>query len=326
MKRLLCWMALFPLVAGAQNPQATAVHPPPPPRITIPEIVRKVEPAYTAEARAAGIQGTVSLYVNVRADGGAGDIRVLHGLGLGLDAAAVEAVKQWQFEPATRGGLPIAMGRSAAVDFHLDAAGPWRIRMAAYHVVPRKNKTEMYEKPVLTAYVPPDAAACRVDGTSIIVHLPIGADGRPGAVTPADSPAAAAIAHWRWQPGTADGARRESNVEIEFECGQAPGATPGVTEEVQHVGGSVTPPVPIYKPEPQYSEEARKMKAQGQTTLHVIIDSTGHTRDIAVIAPLGLGLDENAVEAVTTWRFQPGMKDGQPVTVQAMISVNFQLL
>jgi TonB family protein len=45
-----------------------------------------------------------------------------------------------------------------------------------------------------------------------------------------------------------------------------------------------------------------------------------------VIRPLGLGLDQKAIEAVEKWKFKPGMKDGKPVAVQATIEVNFRLL
>jgi len=45
-----------------------------------------------------------------------------------------------------------------------------------------------------------------------------------------------------------------------------------------------------------------------------------------VVRPLGLGLDEKAIEAVQQWKFKPGMKDGKPVPVQAQTEVTFRLL
>jgi TonB family protein len=85
-------------------------------------------------------------------------------------------------------------------------------------------------------------------------------------------------------------------------------------------------PVAIYKPEPQYSEEARKAKWQGTATLSVDIDPSGAVTNIQVVRNLGLGLDQKAVEAVKQWKFRPGLKDGKPVTVQAQVEVNFRLL
>jgi TonB family protein len=92
------------------------------------------------------------------------------------------------------------------------------------------------------------------------------------------------------------------------------------------IGGGVSAPVPIYKPEPEYSEEARKAKFQGTVVLFIVVDEKGNARDLRVIRPLGLGLDQKAIEAVNKWKFRPGMKDGHPVPVQATIEVNFRLL
>ena len=47
---------------------------------------------------------------------------------------------------------------------------------------------------------------------------------------------------------------------------------------------------------------------------------------IRVVRPLGMGLDEKAVEAVGKWKFKPGQKDGHPVAVMANVEVNFRLL
>lgn len=108
--------------------------------------------------------------------------------------------------------------------------------------------------------------------------------------------------------------------------GYGPGSGGGIGGGVYQIGGEVSAPIPIYKPEPEYSEDARKAKFSGTVLLSVVIDANGNTRDIHVIRPLGLGLDEKAIEAVSRWRFRPAAKGGHPVAVQAQIEVNFRLL
>ena len=87
-----------------------------------------------------------------------------------------------------------------------------------------------------------------------------------------------------------------------------------------------TPPVLLLKVEPEYSEQARQSKFQGTVLLRVVIDEKGLPREIGVTRPLGLGLDEKAVEAVRRWRFKPATKDGKPVAMEAVVEVNFRLL
>ena len=95
---------------------------------------------------------------------------------------------------------------------------------------------------------------------------------------------------------------------------------------VYRIGGGVSSPSILHKVEPEYSEEARKAKWQGTVELSVIVDQSGHPRDIKVAQSLGLGLDQKAIEAVEKWLFKPGMKDGKPVAVFATIQVTFHLL
>ena len=108
--------------------------------------------------------------------------------------------------------------------------------------------------------------------------------------------------------------------------GYGPGSGAGTGGGVYRIGGGVSSPVPIFKPEPEYSEEARKAKFQGAVLLAIVILPDGTTSNIRVIRPLGLGLDEKAIEAVQKWRFRPSMKDGRPVPVSANVEVNFRLL
>jgi TonB family protein len=56
------------------------------------------------------------------------------------------------------------------------------------------------------------------------------------------------------------------------------------------------------------------------------VDSSGNVRNVRVSQSLGLGLDEKAIEAVSHWRFRPAVVDGKPVTTEAVVQVNFQLL
>jgi periplasmic protein TonB len=112
--------------------------------------------------------------------------------------------------------------------------------------------------------------------------------------------------------------------------GSGPGFGPGSGGNMgggaYRIGGGVSPPSILFKVEPEYSEEARKAKFQGTVLLFVVVDEKGNPRDIKILRPLGLGLDQKAVEAVEKWKFSPGKKDGKPVPVQAQIEVNFRLL
>jgi protein TonB len=109
-------------------------------------------------------------------------------------------------------------------------------------------------------------------------------------------------------------------------AGFGPGSGGGVGGGVYRIGGGVSAPALIFKVEPEYSEEARKAKFQGTVVLYVVVDEKGQPRELKVVRPLGLGLDEKAIEAVQKWRFKPGVKDGKPVPVAATVEVNFRLL
>lgn len=95
---------------------------------------------------------------------------------------------------------------------------------------------------------------------------------------------------------------------------------------VHRTGGDVTSPRLKSKVEPGYSERARKAGLEGVVMLSIEIWEDGRPHNIRVMRGLGLGLDEQAVEAVKQWRFSPGEKDGKPVKVQAQIEVTFRLL
>jgi TonB family protein len=91
------------------------------------------------------------------------------------------------------------------------------------------------------------------------------------------------------------------------------------------IGKGVTPPKVISQTEPEFSEQARSAKYQGVVVLSFIVDKTGQVRNLRVLQPLGFGLDRNAVETVSRWRFNPAEKDGEPIAVEIAAEVNFHL-
>ena len=87
--------------------------------ITPPTLLREVKPDYTEEARRRSLEGDVVLEIVVRRDGAVGDVKILQGLGGGLDARAVDAVRQWRFSPAQRQGVAVDVIVEVAVEFKL---------------------------------------------------------------------------------------------------------------------------------------------------------------------------------------------------------------
>ena len=88
-------------------------------RSTPPRLLSKVEPEYSEEARKRGIQGTVTLSVEIGEDGRIHNAKVLKSLGSGLDEKAVEAVKQWKFRPAQRNGTAVKTSAQVELSFSL---------------------------------------------------------------------------------------------------------------------------------------------------------------------------------------------------------------
>jgi protein TonB len=94
-------------------------------------------------------------------------------------------------------------------------------------------------------------------------------------------------------------------------------------QEVLHSFTSV--PVPITKPQPEYTKEALDAMLQGSVRLQVTIGIDGTASEIKVAQGLDKGLDQKAIECVQQWRFKPGMRDGVPTATKATIEITFRL-
>jgi periplasmic protein TonB len=87
--------------------------------VSAPKAIFAPDPEYSEEARKAKYQGTCVLMLIVSPDGRTRDIRIARSLGLGLDEKAIEAVKQWKFEPALKDGKPVSVAINVEVSFRL---------------------------------------------------------------------------------------------------------------------------------------------------------------------------------------------------------------
>lgn len=104
-----------------------------------------------------------------------------------------------------------------------------------------------------------------------------------------------------------------------------------------HVGDGVTAPKIVYQVEPEFSEKARKRKVTGATRLAFIVETDGHVRDIRVTKSCAdaftnkkdreaaLTLDQEAIKAVSQYRFEPARYQGKPVPVEFSAEINFQV-
>lgn len=87
--------------------------------VSPPEILFRRDPVYSEDARKAQYEGTVVLEAIVRKDGSVDILRVLRGLGLGLDENAIAALKEWKFKPGMRQGVPVDVAVNIEVNFTL---------------------------------------------------------------------------------------------------------------------------------------------------------------------------------------------------------------
>jgi TonB family protein len=81
----------------------------------------------------------------------------------------------------------------------------------------------------------------------------------------------------------------------------------------------------ISKPEPQYTEEARRNQISGTVVLKAVFSSSGQVTNIRAVSSLPYGLTEKAIAAARQIRFSPAMKDGRAVSQYIQIEYNFNL-
>jgi TonB family protein len=96
-------------------------------------------------------------------------------------------------------------------------------------------------------------------------------------------------------------------------------------DQVVPIGGSVSEPGLLSETEPEYTPEPRDARISGVVEMLIAVKTDGTVEFRDFKKTLGFGLDQKAVDAVRKWKFQPAMKDGQPVSTLMMVQVQFSL-
>jgi TonB family protein len=118
--------------------------------------------------------------------------------------------------------------------------------------------------------------------------------------------------------GTAERNVRQSGFE---QVQAAPAATPKKNDSgPPDKAAEIT-----FKPRPEYTDEARKLRLEGEVLVHVLFKATGEISVLELTKGLGHGLDENAIRAAQQIRFKPASRAGQPVDSTATVHILFQL-
>lgn len=86
-----------------------------------------------------------------------------------------------------------------------------------------------------------------------------------------------------------------------------------------------TVPKATFTPQPNFSDYARKKRLEGNVILSLTVLSDGTVDDVKVTRSLEKSLDEQAIKTVRTWKFEPSMYQGKPISYSTAVEVNFRL-
>jgi TonB family protein len=96
-------------------------------------------------------------------------------------------------------------------------------------------------------------------------------------------------------------------------------------KKVEDPADKITAVEILAKPTPAYTDEARKLRVEGEVLLQVVFEASGKVHVLRVVRGLGHGLDENAIRAAEQIHFKPALKAGQPTDFTATLHIVFQL-
>jgi len=318
-------------------------------KVTKPIVIYSAAPEYTQEARDANFSGNVLVYLWVDADGNPSHIKVMRGVGMGLDESAVEAISQYKFKPATLEGKPVTVDLYIEQNFRslpqtasaMAPHGPSPVSDPLPLQATESTPTARISPGVISgqrlnfvapAY-PDDAKAARIQG-AVVLHAIIGKDGTIKELAVISGPkelqdsAMNAVKQWTYKPYLLNGEPTAVDTNITVNYALNPSETPAAPQAAgPSASNSGQHPVVIHEVDPIYpaDAEADTSNFNGNVIVSLVVGKDGIPKNVAVSRSLSPDFDKSALAAVRQYRFRPALIDGQPVEARLYVDVNFQM-
>ncbi len=289
-----------------------------------PTLIKKVDPIYPAEARKNGVQGVVILEAKIDESGRVIDVMILRSVPQ-LNQAAVDALKQWVYEPMKIDGKPTKVFFTVTVRFQLDKEDIEKFAEGAVKIKDAIPPPKLTQK--VDPVYPEAARKAGIEGI-VILEARIDVKGRVKNVrvlrsVPAlDQAAIDALRQWVYTPLLIDGQPKEAvfTVTVRFNLNGK-----GKEESAEKTStGEVLVPTLIKKVDPVYPEAARKAGIQGTVLLEVTIDEKGNVSAVKVRQSIP-ELDQAAIDALKQWKYEPVIVEGKPKGVVFTVTIRFRL-
>ncbi len=314
--------------------------------VAAPKLIKMVNPVYPEIARTAQVEGSVLLSATADAQGRVVAVKVLRSVPL-LDQAAVDAVKQWIYEPMKVKGQAKPVVFTVTVAFKLDdkkkkttGAGPDQTEKGAAEDVIRATgdiKPPKLLKVVNPVY-PEIARQSQVEGV-VIIEATTDPSGRVAnakvlrSIPLLDQAAVDAVKQWVYEPikvkGKPIGIVFTVTVAFRLKDKADKGKVVSLSVDDEEfakgavkVEGEIKPPKLVKEAAPVYPLKAKQGRVEGIVILAVRIETSGRVKAVKVLRSIPV-LDQAAVDAVKQWEYEPIVIKGKPVEAVFTVTVRF---
>lgn len=336
LKAIILFLAIFLILlpeTGAKVPHTEE-----------PVLIKMVNPVYPSEFAKTKVETTVELFIVINENGEVTEASVLSAPHVSFGNAALGAVRQWRFKPAMKEGKPILVRRVQPIFFsYLGRKLPAKTVNLSRISKSRKIKGQVYpeildhREPVY----PFDLLSKGVNGSATINFVV----GESGTVLSAQIQkqslpefgyaATAAIMHWRFEPGKKDGQPIPFALQQEFTFHRSyfePAVRNWVRKLKQSKADFIIKPknldkIPriIFRENPVFPPELQKEETEGKAKIRFIVDTRGRVWLPRVEEATDPLFGYAAAAAISAWKFEPPLKNDEPVITEFVIPMAFKL-